>query len=469
MVMLGDSNQLFAGFGWDAGMIRALNNEFGIYATGVHWCGEGAGIGRGTGEGFFTISPGGISSGFAFSGAPPQLDIFGRLSNSNAGADYLYLQSGSLPGGRQVGMGVNGVLDTKASLRYWLTDGTFPTQGALAEPWGAAQGIFQGSYTPMARIGQPPWSTIAIFGAVSTRNSGESFALRTQSYTIAADTARTQPIDFRFAPTWFTPGFQSPFFALWQRVEEVSSNGSSAHTLYAVGGRSARFMSTTMNGASDAMLEAFFEQVRSLLPEPKRVLVRIHQGLNDRNEVLPSIRLGILPGNSPEAYVDNIAATIARIRAIYTSKQWSEQGLAFVIVTPFNVNSPQDLQLASYRDAAAALLAEYPRLAVVDQAGLIPYATMVSQGYFANSVDRNHLSNAGYVALASAELAALVAAGTLPTCIGDFNNDGGITGDDIAAFFTAYECGAASSDVNQDGGVTGDDIAAFFTAYQAGC
>jgi len=54
-------------------------------------------------------------------------------------------------------------------------------------------------------------------------------------------------------------------------------------------------------------------------------------------------------------------------------------------------------------------------------------------------------------------------------CIGDFNNDGGITGDDIAAFFTAYECGAASSDVNQDGGVTGDDIAAFFTAYQAGC
>lgn len=140
-----------------------------------------------------------------------------------------------------------------------------------------------------------------------------------------------------------------------------------------------------------------------------------------------------------------------------------------MIVTPFNVNSPQDVQLASYRDAAAALLAEYPRLAVVDQAGLIPYATMVSQGYFANSVDRNHLSNAGYVALASAELAALVAAGTSLTCIGDYNRDGGVTGDDLDAFFIDYDLGLVSTDVNNDGGVSGDDITAFFVAYGTGC
>jgi len=56
-----------------------------------------------------------------------------------------------------------------------------------------------------------------------------------------------------------------------------------------------------------------------------------------------------------------------------------------------------------------------------------------------------------------------------PVCIGDYNQDGGITGDDISAFFTDYETGESEADVNQDGGITGDDIAAFFAAYEAGC
>ena len=55
------------------------------------------------------------------------------------------------------------------------------------------------------------------------------------------------------------------------------------------------------------------------------------------------------------------------------------------------------------------------------------------------------------------------------TCVGDFNNDGGITGDDISAFFNAFEAGSSNSDVNQDGGITGDDIAFFFQRYELGC
>jgi len=54
-------------------------------------------------------------------------------------------------------------------------------------------------------------------------------------------------------------------------------------------------------------------------------------------------------------------------------------------------------------------------------------------------------------------------------CVGDFDQDGGITGSDIAAFFTAFEQGDSTADVDQDGGITGGDIAIFFIRFEAGC
>ena len=57
---------------------------------------------------------------------------------------------------------------------------------------------------------------------------------------------------------------------------------------------------------------------------------------------------------------------------------------------------------------------------------------------------------------------------TCPACPADYNQDGGVTGDDIAAFFADFENGADCADTNIDGGITGDDIAAFFTVFEAG-
>lgn len=54
-------------------------------------------------------------------------------------------------------------------------------------------------------------------------------------------------------------------------------------------------------------------------------------------------------------------------------------------------------------------------------------------------------------------------------CTGDFNHDGGITGDDIGAFFAAYELGIESADVDFNGGIDGADLAAFFASYEGGC
>jgi len=53
-------------------------------------------------------------------------------------------------------------------------------------------------------------------------------------------------------------------------------------------------------------------------------------------------------------------------------------------------------------------------------------------------------------------------------CAADYNQDGGITGDDVSAFFADFESSAPCADVNQDGGITGDDVGAFFGVFEAG-
>lgn len=53
-------------------------------------------------------------------------------------------------------------------------------------------------------------------------------------------------------------------------------------------------------------------------------------------------------------------------------------------------------------------------------------------------------------------------------CPADFNQDGGIDGSDVIAFFSAFEAGDQSADVNLDGGINGDDVEYFFQVFEAG-
>ncbi|MFZ4573501.1 MAG: hypothetical protein ACOYN0_03825, partial [Phycisphaerales bacterium] len=56
-----------------------------------------------------------------------------------------------------------------------------------------------------------------------------------------------------------------------------------------------------------------------------------------------------------------------------------------------------------------------------------------------------------------------------PFCfIADFNQDGGVDGDDPIAFFAAWDAGVSSADVNFQNGVDGDDPIAFFAWWDIG-
>jgi len=53
-------------------------------------------------------------------------------------------------------------------------------------------------------------------------------------------------------------------------------------------------------------------------------------------------------------------------------------------------------------------------------------------------------------------------------CPADFNQDGGVDGDDVEAFFAAWSSSESAADVNFDGGVDGSDVEVFFAAWSAG-
>ena len=62
-----------------------------------------------------------------------------------------------------------------------------------------------------------------------------------------------------------------------------------------------------------------------------------------------------------------------------------------------------------------------------------------------------------------------VAAQVTVFCAADFNQDGGIDGSDVAAFFENWERGEMSADVNADGGIDGSDVDFFFDRWERGC
>lgn len=53
-------------------------------------------------------------------------------------------------------------------------------------------------------------------------------------------------------------------------------------------------------------------------------------------------------------------------------------------------------------------------------------------------------------------------------CIADYNEDGGVDGEDVSAFFASWEAGDDAADANEDGGLDGADVQRFFERWESG-
>jgi len=54
-------------------------------------------------------------------------------------------------------------------------------------------------------------------------------------------------------------------------------------------------------------------------------------------------------------------------------------------------------------------------------------------------------------------------------CLADFNQDGGVDGTDVEAFFLSWSGGQADADLDQSGGIDGADVDLFFQLWSFGC
>lgn len=111
---------------------------------------------------------------------------------------------------------------------------------------------------------------------------------------------------------------------------------------------------------------------------------------------------------------------------------------------------------------APALDPTLPSVDILDAVGTWGFDNISSYNF---TVERNEIVTPMILEYQTITLAVL---SPCPSCAADFDQDGGVTGADVAAFFVEYETGSTCADVDQDGGITGSDVAAFFTRYEAG-
>ncbi|WP_350575296.1 hypothetical protein [Pseudomonas sp. HY2-MNA-CIBAN-0224] len=391
-VMIGDSNQRMDGYGWGGGLMRALHNRFGCYATGVATQSPiTMSTYTTTGESSY-----GLNAPATYSGAPDGVEsVFPGFSFTigagKGGIGYAWLPAGESianannSGG--VGISADHAIGASNKLRIHY-DWVSMKDGA-------------GQFRVEARLDGPPWTKVAQ-GPVTPTNTGEH-SLHRQTLDIPA-ASRTTGLECK----WFTPGgtpITGPFAAAWFRVENpAKASGVSVSTIYGSGGQSLYDMAAYLLGAPDQVLINWFGETRrlQLLAEQKPiVVVYVNSGLNDQNETLkPSLgwRESDSP-TSPAAYIDNLEAIVKRVSDVWQKAGWDETELFFLVMPSHPISTPDASKLLSYRRAAKSFSVAQ-RISFIDLENITSNAEMLNNKWYKeNNTDINHLVKSAYQVL----------------------------------------------------------------------
>lgn len=386
IIAIGDSNQLFGGYGWDNGFQFALSKRFNMYATGLISGYENGSTGAGAGYGY-AFNGAQSAATFTDTGAPAGFDDY--LDKGLGGlypAFYAYLDTGTVSSGSNTGMTIDGVsgidpLDVTSELIADIHSATF----------AAGSGSFEGA----VRINASPFTELATSGLTNTNTGTDGITIT--SITVPADPSRTDGLALRVTANGVD--ITAPFAYLWMRWSNPArTTGFSYHTLDARGGESLRTMAYDLQQLSDTALGYYLEEARRLQGKSKMVVIAFNSGLNDRNETLESVGPNpSLPGDSAEAYVDNATALINRFTEVWELNGWNTNELYFLGFPSHPISDPLDTQLQSYRAALETYLQTVPNSQYVNLADLTDETEMLAEGWYqSGGADRNHLTIDGY-------------------------------------------------------------------------
>jgi hypothetical protein len=370
-VMIGDSNQAMDGGGFSLGLLKALRDAYGVYATGV-----GKNVSYLQNMAFVDHT-----------GAPDEVEA---IWSEYGAIPYNYIADGTFSSAQNGCLVQKDYFDVNASLRAhfcWIS----LDNGS-------------GSFKPGIRYGESPWSVLVMGDLVST-NKGE-YAKQLTTLDIPAGT-RNVSLEAKF----YVPQqsvITGPFAGAFARVENLDMhNGVSVHTLYASGGQSLWDMASTLLLYPDHQLANLFSEYRRLQIADGYdpiVVFYINSGLNDQNETsTPSWgwRKSTMPA-SAEAYIDNLDSITKRISDIWQKNKWPIDELFFLFVPSHPYSTPDDSDLLAYRMAAFSYAQNRVNCSMVDFSNLISHDEMFEHEYYrSENTDFYHLIEAGYADLAA--------------------------------------------------------------------
>lgn len=389
LVMWGDSNQLFGGFGFDGAFSDKLSATFGSWASPIY------GLASGTQQqGGNDYSGNGVLG--ANTGAPSQLTGFTLASR-----EYGYLSTGTFTTGGN-GLSVKAVagVDVNSAWRFHYAYGTFDS----------GSGLFKVGM----RRGDSPFSTIIDGPTINTNTGTFSYV---ETYLDLPAATRNYPIEMK----WYRQGstaVTAPFIGYWCRAVDLNKfSGVSVHTFYGVGGSSLYDFYQTTNGYTNTELTAYFGKLREMQIAKgfsPQLVFYVNSGINDRNETsVPSWGyLGSSVGDSGAAYFDNLWAIKDRIETLWTSSGWDANEVFWLFIPSHPITNPDDAELVTYRKGAKRL-AQEPRCSFVDISTLITSTQILANGWYnSGGSDTSHLTTDGYNGITDLIITHIIASST---------------------------------------------------------
>lgn len=400
VVGIGDSNEGFYLVGWDEGYQYALSLRYPMYATGLVSLNEAKGNNTLMGYRYHraeVIQPIGL-----WYGAPASLDRYFGVGNDTyelQPLNYAYLaENQTYTQWYQHGFRIDQAcpLNVQDPLRFHLVYGTFANGNS--------------TFRPLIRNDQNGVTLVRENTSVSAITGVEGNLLE---YTLDLPAApRFYPLNFRLIAN-SNEHLDGPFFGAYYRAENLArSNGTSFTTLLFAGGYTARKMAMALRAADPAYLTDFFGRIRQLQGPEKHVLVRISAGMNDRQEVLPGIKTGAMPGWSPAAFKENVQDIIDSVNQVWVANGWNQSELYFVIAVSHDVPPYfQDAaKLDAFRPMADEISNENVRTASVNLKRIAPWTEMLANQWYHtinNQTNYPHLAQTGYYTISDREVRAL--------------------------------------------------------------